>query len=650
MAPFYVLLPWWSPAWSLATADRHFGGEAPFDAANGQNVPVIRFGISHTPDDGFDDDAFLDDLAARGHTAFELAFTAGFPWKERRCERFGALAAERGIAVSIHAPYFAVLTIPDEDRSKQCVAAIEHTMKLCEALGGTVVCAHLGSRGDHSPDELMTMISSRLDWIGSKVGHLDVALGLETSGTHDGFGTLGDIALLSGSYPFVRPLVDWAHVHAVTGGALTEPEAFEAVFGFLTENVDGWKMAPLQTQFSDNIFGPKGEIKHTVYGEGSLRVGPLVVAADRVGYDMVVISESRDDASHRAIQAEMEAAIADLPARRAGSPIVATLSAAPKPVHVVAEKGGKSRLVGGPRPLTLSNLDKVFFPDGTTKGDLIQYYASVAPLLLPHLARRPISMSRYPDGIEGQSFYEKRAPGHQPDWMKKGVVASESMGGEIDFLLASDRESLMWFANMGCIEMHPLHSRISSLERPDYAIFDFDPAERSTWDQVVTGTMLLRQALDGLGLSGYPKLSGSRGMHVYVPLAPVHTYERVRRFVDGVGRLLAAANPEDITMELNIPKRAGKVFVDANRNAAGQTVASVYSVRPRPGAPVSAPITWDEVETMQNGRIDIRNLWSRLSERGDLFRPVLIGRQTLDAAEAALGLSADGQQTSSRGR
>jgi bifunctional non-homologous end joining protein LigD len=288
--------------------------------------------------------------------------------------------------------------------------------------------------------------------------------------------------------------------------------------------------------------------------------------------------------------------------------------------------------------LTFSNLGKVFFPDGTTKGDLIQYYASVAPALLPHLSDRPISMSRYPNGIDGQSFYEKRAPGHQPPWMKTAVVSSESMGGDIDFLLASDRESLMWFANMGCIEMHPFHSRASNLEHPDYAIFDFDPAEGSEWEQVVAATGLLRQALEGLGLRGYPKLSGSRGMHVYVPVSPVHTYERIRRFVDAVGRLLAAANPDDITMELNIPKRRGKVFVDANRNAAGQTVASVYSVRPRRGAPVSAPITWDEVGEIANGDITMYNVWERLAEHGDLFKPVLSGGQTLDAAERALGL------------
>ena len=251
---------------------------------------------------------------------------------------------------------------------------------------------------------------------------------------------------------------------------------------------------------------------------------------------------------------------------------------------------------------------------------------------------RPISMSRYPGGIDGQSFYEKRAPGHQPEWMRTVPVVSDSQGGVIDFLLADSREALMWFANMGCIEVHPFHSRAGQLEYPDYAIFDFDPGDGSQWGQVVAGAQLLKVALAQLGLVGYPKLSGSRGLHVYVPLEPAHTYSRVRRFVGEVGNYLAAANPDDFTMEWDKPKRKGKVFVDVNRNASGQTVASVYSVRPRSGAPVSAPLTWEEVATLRNGDVTIASLWERLQRYGDLFGPVLGGGQTLDEAEKALGI------------
>jgi bifunctional non-homologous end joining protein LigD len=155
---------------------------------------------------------------------------------------------------------------------------------------------------------------------------------------------------------------------------------------------------------------------------------------------------------------------------------------------------------------------------------------------------------------------------------------------------------------------------------------------------VVAGGRLLEIALRQLGLAGYPKLSGSRGLHVYVPLDPGHSYSQVRRFVGEVGNYLAAANPGDLTMEWDKPKRKGKVFIDHNRNAFGQTVASVYSVRPRPGAPVSAPITWDELGSVSNGEVTIVNLWERLQRYGDLFAPVVAGGQTLDAAEAALGI------------
>jgi bifunctional non-homologous end joining protein LigD len=193
---------------------------------------------------------------------------------------------------------------------------------------------------------------------------------------------------------------------------------------------------------------------------------------------------------------------------------------------------------------------------------------------------------------------------------------------------------------MGCIEFHPLHSTLADLDKPSYAIFDFDPAEGAEWDQVTGAARLLQVALGQLGLMGYPKLSGSRGLHVYVPLEPVHSHSRVRRFVGEVGQYLAAANSGDITMEWDKPKRKGKVFVDHNRNAFGQTVASAYSVRPRPGAPVAVPLAWEEVGSVANGDFTIVDVWDRFQRFGDLFAPVTLGGQTLDLAEEALGIGA----------
>lgn len=600
-------------------------------------MSTIRFGISHLPPDDGDDAAFLDELVSQGHRALELPFTKGFPWKEKRCESFGSLAAERNMRLSVHAPYFVSLTIQEEDRGKQSLAALEHTMKLGKWLRASAIVAHLGSTHDEDPEVLMDRIRSRLETVRPKVESLGVGMGLETAGNRSSFGSLGDIAQLTGEFGFVRPVVDWAHVHAMTGGGLVSKEAFESVLGFVKESFPAWMIQPLQAQFSDNEFGASGEIRHIPYGQGSLRVGPLIEAIEESGVSMVLISEARDMASHDQIWEEVQTH-QESTTTGDGRSLASAAVDFPAPIRV-REVGDRFDAIGVDKPIRLSNIDKVFFPgEGYTKGDLIQYYKSVAPLVLPHLSGRPISMSRYPNGINGDSFYEKRAPGHQPDWMRTASVSSDSMGGLIEFLLADSSEALMWFANMGCIEVHPFHSTIDTPDHPSWAVFDFDPAEGSTWDQVVAGARLLNVALGQLGLAGYPKLSGSKGMHVYVPLEPVHDFARVRRFVGEVGEYLAAANPDDITMEWEKPKRKGKVFVDHNRNAAGQTVAAVYSARPLPGAPVSVPLTWDEVGSIGNGDVTIANLWDRLQRYGDLFAPVLDGGQTLDTAEAALGI------------
>lgn len=588
------------------------------------------------PPEGMADEAFLDGVAERGFEALELPFVQGFPWKEKRCARFGELAEERHIRLSVHAPYFATLTPEDDEKGAQCLAALEHTMKLGDALGAPIIVAHGGATHGEDPDELFERIRNRLERVAPKVERLGVGLGLETAGKEGAWGTLGDIALAAAEFGFVRPVVDWAHLHAVTGGGLTSREAFAQVLGFLASRFPAWMVDPLHCQFTDNLVGDKGEIKHLPYGEGTLRVGPLVEAASAANIGLVLISEARESESHAAILAEVVETVArseNASARPLGSGKVRF------PGEIRAEKEGERSRPRVPSPLTLSNLDKAFFPEGYTKGDLIQYYASVADILLPHLAGRPLSMSRYPDGAGGPSFYEKRAPGHQPEWMPLADVPSDSQGGMIEFMLADRTEALMWFANMGCIEVHPFHSRSGSLENPDYAIFDLDPAEGSEWPQVVAGAQLIRLALQQLGLSGYPKLSGSRGMHVYVPLNPIYSFSRVRRFVGEVGNYLVAANPSDLTMEWDKPKRRGKVFVDHNRNAFGQTIASVYSIRPRPGAPVSVPLDWDEVASIENGDITIANLWERLQRFGDLFAPVHKGGQTLEAAEQELELT-----------
>ncbi|MEK7251811.1 MAG: non-homologous end-joining DNA ligase, partial [Actinomycetota bacterium] len=601
----------------------------------------IRFGISAPAPEGLDDAAFLDGLVAKGHRAFEFSFTGGFPWKEKRCAAFGKFAAERDIAISIHAPYFAILTSDDPEKSKLTRSALEHTMKLGHAFGSRVIVAHTGYAKGRTPEQLHQLAAESLEEIGPKVRHLGVALGLEVGGTDRAFGTLGDIALIARDFPFVHPVVDWAHVHAMSGGALTTKDSFLGVFGFLRDNFPGWTLDPLHCQFTDNEFGRAGEIRHVPYGDGSLRVTPLIEAAVEVGMRLTLISEAREKSSHVKIQEELEFALMvtrpEMPSPDSTRPLASGRVTFPQDLRIVPEADGWIP-VGVERRLRLTNPDKPFFPDGETKGDLVAYYHSVAPVLLPHLRDRAIVLARFPDGADGEWFYEKQAPSHKPDWLPTAPLWSGHRGDAIDFVTAPDVESLMWIANLGAIEIHPWLSRVAMADTPDFAIFDLDPADGATWDQVVTVAEVIRVALDRLGLTGHPKTSGATGLHIYVPLDPMHSYERVRQFVETVGRLVVAADPNLATMEWDIPKRVGKVFIDHNQNVGGKTIASVYSVRPRPGAPVSTPLLWDEVGEVDPARFTIATLWDRIARHGDLFAPVLRGGQRLEAAERALGI------------
>ena len=287
----------------------------------------------------------------------------------------------------------------------------------------------------------------------------------------------------------------------------------------------------------------------------------------------------------------------------------------------------------------MSNADKLFFPkDGYTKGDLVQYYAAIAPVLLPHLSARALSLARYPDGAEGEYFYENQCPPHAPEWIIRAPIASSTRGAPIEFCTTPDRESLIWVANLGCIEMHPWLSRVSHADAPDFAIFDLDPQEGCTWEQVVYVAGLVNVLLERLGLAGYAKTSGASGIHIYVPLEPLYTYSRVRAFVETLGRMIASADPENATMEWDIGRRGPKVFIDHNQNVGGKTIASVYSVRPVPGAQVSTPILWDELDSATPDLFTIETIWPRLRQYGDLFARVLQGGQRLQGAESALGL------------
>lgn len=588
---------------------------------------------------------WLDSLVARGHDAVELPFVSGFPWKEKQCARFGELASDRGIAVSVHAPYFAVLTVDDPEKRQKTLSALEHTMKLGKQLGAHTIVAHTGHIKGRSPEELHELVADGLSTIQAKVRHLGVALGLETAGSDRAFGSLGDIAVIAGQFSFVRPVIDWAHVHAKSGGGLTSREAFLSVIAFLRSEFPGWAIDPLHTQFTDNEFGVHGEIRHLPYGEGSLRANLLGEAATAAGLRMIVISEAREQESHDLIHKDLMAGVAAVrPDLEADAEQLADADVDfPDPV-LIARDGDGYRTVGLHRDVRISNLRKPFFGEQYTKGDLIQYYASIAPMLLPHLEGRALSMSRYPNGMDGKSFYEKQCPAHAPNWLVRAPIHSSHRGGApggatIDFCTAPDVESLVWLANMACIEMHPWLSRAERHEYPDFAVFDLDPQEGVTWKQVSYTANLVKVILDKLGLDSYAKTSGATGIHIYVPLDPLYEYARVRRFVETVGQMIVAADPDSVTMVWDKPKRGPRVFIDHNQNVGGKTIASVYSVRPHAGAPVSTPILWDELEKVEPADFTIATIWPRLRQYGDLFVAVLEGGQRLEAVEAALGIS-----------
>jgi bifunctional non-homologous end joining protein LigD len=295
----------------------------------------------------------------------------------------------------------------------------------------------------------------------------------------------------------------------------------------------------------------------------------------------------------------------------------------------------------GRRVLKLSNLDKVFWPEeGITKGDLVAYYREIAPVLVPHLRDRPFTMKRYPDGIEGGHFFQKNAPEHMPDWIPTRSYLSTSRETRskrtIAYPLVNDELALLWMVNMGCIDMNCWYSRIDKPDRPDFVLFDLDPSPDVGFRETVRVALFVREILDALGLASHPKTSGSDGMHVLVPVSRRHTYADTREFAEIVAGALARAHPRLVTTEWARAKRRG-VLVDANQNGEGKTIASVYSVRPRPGAPVSTPLRWDEVtEDLDPRDFTMEVILRRVERHGDLFEPVLRGRQSLGAALAAL--------------
>ena len=286
------------------------------------------------------------------------------------------------------------------------------------------------------------------------------------------------------------------------------------------------------------------------------------------------------------------------------------------------------------RQVRLTNLDKLFWPErGITKGDLLQYYADVAPVLLPHIEDRAMVMKRYPHGAAGEFFFMKRAPSPRPDWIRTCRIDHDS-GNVIDFPVIDDLPSLLWVINLGCIDLNQWYAKCDDVNRPDYVHFDLDPGEGAGWERVLECGRIVRDALETLKMPPYVKTTGSRGLHIYVPIVRGPLQKDVWTFAKALAVALAERHPKLMTAEYRVAKRPkGRVLIDYNQNAWGRTLASVYSVRPTPLATVSTPVTWKEIDkgiTIADFRID--NVRERIARVGDLWKPLLRKRGRVDLA------------------
>ena len=263
---------------------------------------------------------------------------------------------------------------------------------------------------------------------------------------------------------------------------------------------------------------------------------------------------------------------------------------------------------------------KVLFPaDGITKGDLVDYYRRIAPWMLPHLRDRPLAMERYPDGIDEPSFFHKAVPSYFPDWIKRVTV--KKAGGTITHVVCNNGATLVYLANQACITPHIWLSRINTLRYPDQMVFDLDPS-REDFETVKATAQTIRDLLDRLDLPAYLKTTGSRGMHVAVPLNREEDFDSVRAFARQLAEIVVNQDREHRTLEQRKGKRRGRVFVDTNRNAYAQHMAAAYAVRARPGAPVSAPLDWNELnrKDLRPNGVTIRTIFGRLEKVGDLWK------------------------------
>jgi len=305
------------------------------------------------------------------------------------------------------------------------------------------------------------------------------------------------------------------------------------------------------------------------------------------------------------------------------------------------------------RKLSLTNLDKILYPaTGFTKGQVVDYYVRIAPVLVPHLAGRPLTMKRYPGGVDQEYFFEKNAPMHRPDWVKTAPVWSEGNKRTVNYLLANDLPTLVWIANLASIELHPSLSLSTDIAAPTMIVFDLDPGPPANIVECAQVGLWVRKIFDHFGLQSFPKTSGSKGLQIYVPLNTKTTYEQTKTFAHALARLLEHEHPELVVSDMKKAVRTNKVFVDWSQNDQHKTTISVYSLRAREHPTVSTPVTWEEVEQALKkkdaGRLvfEAKDVLARVEKMGDLFDPVQKLKQNLPQL---VGLGAGSEKAEDEG-
>jgi len=298
----------------------------------------------------------------------------------------------------------------------------------------------------------------------------------------------------------------------------------------------------------------------------------------------------------------------------------------------------KSGIKIGKHVVSITNRQKIYWPgEGFTKGELIDYYDKVADYILPYLKGRCLSLKRNPNGINDNGFYHKDAGENAPPYVDVFKVKSESNGKIIDYIVCNNKATLLYVANLGCIEINPWNSTTKKIGNPTWMVIDIDPSDKNKFTEVVDTALAVKMILDKGGITSYCKTSGASGLHVYVPLKNKYDYVTVKDFAHIVASLVQEQLPEITTLERSLSKRGPKIYIDYLQNRTGQTLASVYSVRPVPGASVSAPLEWKEVDhKLSPKQFTMQNIFQRLKKKGDLFLPVLNESNSIDKALKAL--------------